>query len=45
MMRIVYIVEWTDESGELCTEWFSIEQYAYDYAKKVGGIVIEKDVS
>ena len=41
---IVYIVEWF-EDGDKKTEWFSIEKLAYDYAKKVGGEVIEKDVS
>ena len=44
MMQIVYIVEW-EENGEKKTEWFSVERLAYDFAKKVGGQVIEKDVS
>ena len=44
-LLLVYIVEWTDSSGELCTEWFRIKRLADDYARKVGGIVIEKDVS
>ena len=42
---IVYIVEWTDNSGELCERYFNLEKLAYDFAKQVGGIVIEKDVS
>ena len=45
MMMLVYIVEWTDEEGELCDRWFSFEHLAKDFARKVGGIVIEKDVS
>ena len=44
MMQIVYIVEWV-ENGVEKKEWFSVERLAYDYARKVGGIVIEKDVS
>lgn len=44
MMQIVYFVEW-EENGELRKEWFSVERLAYDFAKKVGGQVIEKDVS
>ena len=44
MLLIVYIVEWTEE-GELKSEWFSVEKLAYDFARKVGGTVIEKDVS
>jgi hypothetical protein len=44
MFKIVYFVEWI-ENGELRKEWFSIEKLAYDYARKVGGVVIEKDVS
>ena len=45
MMLIVYIVEWTDERGELCERWFSFEHLAKDFAKQVRGVVIEKDVS
>lgn len=44
MLLLVYIVEWI-ENGESKSEWFSIEKLAYDYARKVGGVVIEKDVS
>ena len=44
MFKIVYFVEWI-EDGESKSEWFSVEKLAYDYARKVGGVVIEKDVS
>jgi hypothetical protein len=44
MFKIVYFVEWV-ENGEKKREWFSVEKLAYDFAKKVGGQVIEKDVS
>jgi hypothetical protein len=44
MLQIVYLVEW-EEEGKKKTEWFSIEKLAYDFARKVGGQVIEKDVS
>ena len=41
---IVYLVEWYD-GDELKSEWFSVYESAVRFAKKVGGIISEKDVS
>lgn len=41
---IVYLVEWY-ENDEFKTEWFSLYESAVRFAKKVGGVITEKDVS
>lgn len=43
-LLLVYIVQWF-ENGESNERLFSVEHLAYDFARQVGGRVVEKDVS